>query len=208
MENNWASENLLTIRTLMERSSIYRRALAPIMMVTGVIGSAASLGQCFCSAQSNTAFATLWMVTAFIAFVTVLLLVRRQALKDSEPFWSMPTRRVWQGLLPNFFVGLAVCILFIIPGLVPAGMSWVLPPIWMLFYGCGLHAAGFFMQRSIKLFGWMFVVFGVATLFGFILLPTLQTAKVAHYAMGIFFGAVHLAFGIYLFFTETRKNEA
>ncbi len=208
MENNWASENLLAIRTLMERSSIYRRALAPIMIVTGAIGCAASLVHYFVEIRSNLAFAMLWMVTACVAFITALLLVRRQALQDAEPFWSMPTRRVWQSLLPNFFIGLAICILFSIPGAMPAGMSWILPPVWMLFYGSGLHAAGFFMQRSIKLFGWMFVILGALVLVGFNYFPRLQTAEVAHDTMGIFFGAVHLAFGIYLFFTETRKKAA
>ena len=32
MESNWAAEHLQVIRTLMERSAVYRRALAPIMM--------------------------------------------------------------------------------------------------------------------------------------------------------------------------------
>jgi hypothetical protein len=119
----------------------------------------------------------------------------------------MPTRRVWKGLLPSFFVGLAVGVLFIIPDLAPIGASWVLPPVWMLLYGCGLHAAGFFMQRSIKLFGWIFIFLGVATLFGLFLTIKLQTTEVAHNLMGICFGLIHLAFGIYLFFTEPRKNE-
>ena len=35
METNWAAEQLQTIRTLMERSAVYRRALAPIMLFAG-----------------------------------------------------------------------------------------------------------------------------------------------------------------------------
>ena len=35
---DWAAENLQVIRTLMERSSIYRRALAPLMVVAGLGG--------------------------------------------------------------------------------------------------------------------------------------------------------------------------
>jgi hypothetical protein len=30
----------------------------------------------------------------------------------------------------------------------------------------------------------------------------------AHYLMGTFFGVFHLAYGIYLYFTEKRKNVA
>ena len=40
MEKNWASDHLHTIRTLMERSALYRRALAPVMIAAGVLGMA------------------------------------------------------------------------------------------------------------------------------------------------------------------------
>jgi hypothetical protein len=29
----------------------------------------------------------------------------------------------------------------------------------------------------------------------------------AHGIMGVFFGALHLAYGVYLYFTEQRRNE-
>src|SRR5436189_1798 len=38
MESNWATEHLQVIRTLMERAEIYRRALAPVMLLTGTAG--------------------------------------------------------------------------------------------------------------------------------------------------------------------------
>jgi len=38
MDSKWAEENLQTIRTLMERSAVYRRALAPIMLCAGTVG--------------------------------------------------------------------------------------------------------------------------------------------------------------------------
>src|SRR6266540_1083328 len=39
MESNWAAENLRVIRTLMERSAVYRRALAPLMLLAGGTGT-------------------------------------------------------------------------------------------------------------------------------------------------------------------------
>ena len=42
MEPNDAAENLQVIRTLMERSAVYRRALAPVMLAVGLIGSVAA----------------------------------------------------------------------------------------------------------------------------------------------------------------------
>ena len=40
MDTNWAAEHLQVIRTLMERSALYRRALAPVMIFNGVLGLA------------------------------------------------------------------------------------------------------------------------------------------------------------------------
>ena len=81
-----------------------------------------------------------------------------------------------------------------------------LPLGWIVFYGCAVHAAGFFMPRGIRLFGWMFIVGGCG-LFA-LGIPDLPRPLYAHGVMGLFFGGLHLAYGIYLFCTEKRKNEA
>jgi len=89
-----------------------------------------------------------------------------------------------------------------------ASFTWLLAIVWITAYGCAMHAAGFFMERGIKLFGWAFVVGGCGVLLGASFWPRLQTTEAAHYAMGIFFGVLQLAYGIYLYFTEQRKSAA
>ncbi|MDG1831772.1 MAG: hypothetical protein P8J63_00965, partial [Verrucomicrobiota bacterium] len=42
MSTQWAEENLNTIRTLMERASVYRRTLAPVAIAVGALGMAAA----------------------------------------------------------------------------------------------------------------------------------------------------------------------
>ena len=42
---------------------------------------------------------------AVIALAGSFWLVRRQALKDAELFWSPPTRRIMQALLPPLVAG-------------------------------------------------------------------------------------------------------
>jgi hypothetical protein len=57
-----------------------------------------------------------------------------------------------------------------------------------------------------KLFGRAFVFAGC----GLLLvspIPIGDTRQNAHYVMGFFFGALHLAYGLYLYFTE-RRNRA
>ena len=207
METKWAVDNLQTIRTLMERSALYRRALAPIMILAGIIGIAAGLTGWLCRIESNRGFVCLWVVAAVISLAGALLLMRRQALRDSEPFWSPPTRRVSQALLPAFFVGLVMACLILTFSSGSGGEvnQRLLVIFWVLFYGCAVHAAGFFMPRGIRWLGWLFVIVGC------VLLSSLNLGVdqlPSNLLMGGIFGGLHLAYGIYLFFTEQKTPTA
>lgn len=204
METNLASDHLHTIRTLMERSALYRRALAPVMIVSGSIGLLAAGIAPFLTINSSRSFAFFWLIVSAIAMAAAFLLVRRQALKDSESFWSPPTKRVTEALLPAFFVGFSAGAYHIFSN--PQSTVGLLALGWIIVYGCAIHAAGFFMQNRMRLFGWMFILGGCALLFASGIWPELRTIQTAHHMMGGFFGALHLACGIYLYFTEKRKN--
>jgi len=212
MESNWAAEHLQVIRTLMERSALYRRALAPIMIFNGVVGlAAAGLGWGL-RIGSPRAFILFWAGVSVVALTGSFLLVRRQALKESEPFWSPPTRRVSQALLPPLAAGFLISAVVLVgAGSTPehaaslAGVVW-LPLSWVVLYGCAFHAAGFFMPRGMKLFGWAFIIGGCGLFAGGIP-DCLSPLACAHSIMGLFFGGLHLAYGVYLYFTERRRNE-
>jgi hypothetical protein len=60
------------------------------------------------------------------------------------------------------------------------------------------------MKRGISLFAWIFILGGVAMTFVTQYRPQLQTSETAHYLMGIFFGVLHLACGIYLYVSEKK----
>ena len=206
MDSNWAAEHLQVIRTLMERSGLYRRALAPIMIFNGVIGIAAGLLGWFLKIVAVQGFIGFWAGTAMLGLAGSFLLVRRQALKESEPFWSPPTRRVAQALLPPLFIGFIVGLLGLLS---PASdFWWALPSFWMLLYGCALNAAGFFMARGIKLLGWLFVFCGCALMAARFYAGGTVWLPAGHGVMGVVFGGLHLLYGIYLYFTEKRGNEA
>ncbi len=204
---NWASENLQVIRTLMERTALYRRTLAPVMMVNGLIGLAAAAVAYGIHLAGNRPFSVLWMGVSLLALIVSFLLVRRQALKEAEPFWSPPTKRVTQALLPPFVAGLAAGWLYVLaPDMLPR--SWFLACLWIILYGLALHAAGFFMQRGIKLLGWCFVLGGVALLYAAYLGLDLTSSGAGHALMGGFFGLLQLAYSVYLYFTEKSKGTA
>jgi len=209
MDNNWAAEHLQTIRTLMERSALYRRALAPISTFVGVVGVVAAIIGWGLKIPIAGSFALYWMGIALVAMVGALLMVRRQAVSQGENFWSPPTRRVAQAMLPALLIGLVF-------GLLTAASAWavrdemspvyILILLWTVLYGLGLHAASFFMTRGTRLFAWGFLIAGLALA----ALSTLRNDEVInvspHFVMAVVFGASHLAYGIYLYFTE-RKNE-
>jgi hypothetical protein len=202
MDPNAASEQIQIIRTLMERAALYRRAMAPLMTAAGIVGLLGGGAGWAAHIAPGWGFVGFWSGVAFVALISSLLLVRRQALKDSEPFWSPPTRRVAQAMLPALAAGAfsgPICLAFR-PETLPVE---TMPAIWMLLYGCALCAAGFFIARGVKLLGWAFIVSGAVALG--IHAPSGSTAW-PHLEMAVTFGGLHLAAGVYLFFTEKAES--
>src|SRR5438445_2963900 len=150
MESNWAAEHLQVIRTLMERSAVYRRALAPIMIYNGALGTAGAIIGWASQIDTPRGFILYWAGVAALALAGSLVLVRRQALKESESFWSPPTRRVTQAMLPPLVAGTIVsAVAYAALGTLPQdahgeklanvlGMLW-LPLGWVILYGCAFH---------------------------------------------------------------------
>jgi len=205
MDAQSASAHLEVIRTLMERTALYRRALAPTTLAIGTVGLLAGSVGWWLQLGAPRVFGIGWMAVAATGVVVAFILMRRQALRDREAFWSPPARRVAQAVLPTFSVGFAAGLLAVVPTWDPWLLAW-LPPLWMVLYGAGLHAAGFFMPRGIRLFGWLFVVAGLVTAAWLAWrgagsgIPDLEQA---HLVMGGVFGGLHLLYGLHL--SRTQK---
>ncbi len=206
VESNWAAEHLQVIRTLMERSALYRRALAPIMIFNGIVGVAGGLAGWSLNLGSQQGFIVFWAGAGLLGLAGSFLLVRRQALKEAEPFWSPPTRRVAQALLAPFFIGSMAGLFGLVCSRWDFLPAWALPAFWMMLYGCALNAAGFFMHRGIKLLGWLFVFCGCALMASRCLAGAPLALVAGHLVMGAVFGGLHFAYGIYLYFTEKGGN--
>jgi hypothetical protein len=210
MQNDWASENLQVIRTLMESSAIYRRALAPVMTLVGVTGIVAGVLGAVMDLETTRRFVVYWLVVAFVCLAEAFLLIRRQALKDVEPFWSPPTRRVVRAVAPAFCAALMVGIVaFMLDATERLGVL-LLIPVWAVIYGLAMHAAGFFMPRRFRMFGWVFIGCGLIVLgclaFHAKFHVPFPDAPLANVFMGGLFGGGHAVCGLYLYFTEKRRN--
>lgn len=207
MDDPRAAENLLVIRTLMERAALYRRALAPVSFATGALGLAAAAAGWFADLDSARGFGGLWMVVALVALAVSVGIMRRQALSAAEPFWSPPARRVAQAMLPALSAGLLAGLLVVVPAWRDPLQAWWLPGIWMVFFGCAIHSAGFFLHRGIKLLGWVFGLLGAALLVyvnSRLHAAGLPSLRLAHLVMGGAFGGLHLVYAAYLAATERK----
>jgi hypothetical protein len=220
MEPKRAAEHLEVIRTLMERSALYRRALGPVMILAGILGTLAAFAGWFFHFESPIIFSGYWLCVGGLTAASAFLLVRQQAVRQKEEFLTPPTRRVVHAMLPALLVGLVLGLVILAvemkqktegsATLADAGddLTW-LPLTWVALYGCALHAAGFFTPRGLRIFGWLLVIGGCA-IFIFRVLVGFQTShpqQTGHVLMGFFFGVLHLAYGTYLSASE-RKNVA
>src|SRR5689334_6294664 len=127
----------------MERSAIYRRALAPIMLMLGMLGIVAGVAGYFLYFEGRLRFAVFLLGIGLAGLSGAYLQIRFQAVKEHEPFWSPPTKRVTQALVPALFVGALFGIAsafnpeklwFVPPQLLLGEPAWFLPPVWMLLY--------------------------------------------------------------------------
>jgi hypothetical protein len=209
MDRDWAEENLKVIRTLMERAAVYRRALAPTTLLVGGIGIVGAIVGHFLETSTPGAFSVYWTAVALIALAGAGIVVRLQAVRAGEPFWSPPTKRVAQAVAPALSCG-------VVAGVV-GGLGFALAPVliaagWMMFFGCAIVSAGFFMPRGIKLFGYLFCALGafLAAATGLVdaSSPWVDSSLAGHLAMGAGFGALHVVYGVYLLCTESRSEIA
>lgn len=208
MNSNSAAENLQVIRTLMERSALYRRALGPIMMLAGCMGLLAAAIGFVARIESLPAFGGFWMSVGVVVLCLAFFMVRREAIKEGEAFWSPPTRRVTAALMVPLLAGLVIGVVIAFgPGATPSGV-WRLLPVWLLFYGCALHAAGFFTPGGVRVLGGMFVLGGCVFFGALNWCGWAPVAVCAHGVMGAFFGGLQLAFGLWLRFTGKDRNAA
>jgi hypothetical protein len=206
MDQREAAEQLQTIRTLMERAALYRRALGPTLVGIGLLGLVAgAVGYLWVRTTTGPEpFVFFWCAVAVLAVGWTAIQVRGQALRAGEPFWTPPTRRVLAAMTPPHAVALLLTLIFCVESLPIRPVVFAV--LWMLLYGLGLHAAGHFTLRGFRTLGWGFIVFGLVLTALISPLGLQDTARV-HLAMGITFGLGHLAAGGWVLAAERKKVE-
>jgi len=203
-----AEENLRVIRSLMERSTIYRAISAPVALAGG-LASLIGCGIVAAGLSKSTIdplatplfFFGVWFGVLAVTALTNALFLWKESTSRGAPFLSQGMRAALSALAPCWLVAAILTVFWI-------KIPWLLPMFWMILYGLGLLATRYFAPRSIVLLGWAFVTGGLFSLLIF-MGPANQDhliqLRTANLAMGTTFGLFHL---IYAACTWPRKSAA
>lgn len=193
---NEAESTLKTIRSLMERATIYRAISANTAILGGVLATALSLwGACTSCGQKGSEgnFILSWIIVCLFVSVVNAVVLHKQAWLRGDPFVSPGMKLALRGIIPPILCGVVITVLW--PP-VP-----LLVTLWMIFYGLALLSTQEFAPASIQWLGRAFVVMGMLTgLLGSLCyssgLAVHDGIVFGYAAMGLSFGFFHLVYGI------------
>ena len=178
-----AMDNLRFIRETMERASSFTAVPGWGQFCIGLTAVAAS----WAAAQQPTRRAWLltWLAEAVLSLVIAGLTMYWKARRARTPLLSQPGRKLVINFAPPTFVGALLTVV-----LHRAGLSALLPGVWLLLYGAGVVTGGAFSVRPVPVMGLCFMALGAAALFG--------PPAWGDYLMAAGFGGLHVAFGLHI----------
>jgi hypothetical protein len=173
-----AEQTLSVIKTLMERGTRYTNVSGHAGMAAGFL----TLVGCALRIWWRTPFMSTWMGVLLAACGATVYFTNEMARSNGEPLWTRQAKTVISALMPAFISALVLTFV-----LARIGQEALLPGIWMLLWGVGALAMGFFTPRIMWLLGLTFMGAGIATLIA----PPANDA----WTMGLTFGMIHLVYG-------------
>ena len=176
-----AIDNLRYIRETMERASAFTAVPGWGQVAIGLTAIAAT----YVAARQATprAWLGVWVAEAIISLLIAGWLMDRKARKLAVPLFSGPGRKVAFSLFPPMIVGALLTIT-----LFRAGLTNVIPAMWLLLYGTGVFTGGMFSVSVVPVMGLCFMLLGAAGLF--------TPASVQNWLMAAGFGGLHIIFGL------------
>jgi hypothetical protein len=178
-----AADNLVFIRSTMERSSTFTAIPGAGGVVMGAIGLAAA----GVAAQQSTGdrWLATWLGAAVIAASAGLFAMVRKARAAGLSLTGVNARRFALGMAAPFVAGAAITY-----ELWAVGNFTVMAPAWLLLYGAGVLTGGMFSVPIVRIIGVCFMAAGI----GAILTPH----DWGNVWLGFGFGGLQLGFGVYI----------
>jgi hypothetical protein len=124
-----------------------------------------------------------WLIEGLAALVIGIFSMARKARSVQVPLFSRPARKFALGLAPPMF---AAALLTLV--LHSAGLTRMLPGVWLLMYGVGIVAAGAFSVKVVPAMGFCFIGLGTAAFF--------SPPGWGNWLLAAGFGGLHTVFGI------------
>ena len=175
-----AMDNLRYIRETMERAGSFTAVSGWGQVVTGV----AALGAAWIAHRQATPqdWLATWAVAAVVSAGVGVLTTLMKSRAARMPMLSGPGRKFMLNLVPPLAAGgILTLVLF------QAGLTGLLPGMWLLLFGVGIVAGGAFSVPAVPVMGLGFMALGSVALFS----PTGWGD--AYMAAG--FGGLHIVFG-------------
>ena len=178
-----AMDNLRFIREAMERASSFTAVPGWGQVAIGVTALFAAL-----VASQQKPFSdwiAVWLVEAAVSLAIAGWTMYRKAHASDTSLLSRPGRKLIINLSPPMLVGALLTVVFY-----RAGLTGLLPGLWLLLYGTGVVTGGAFSVRPVPVMGLCFMFVGAGALF---CPPAWGDAF-----MGAGFGLLHIIFGLHI----------
>jgi len=208
-----AAEQLRAIRSLMERSTIYRAISAPAALFAGLLSLGVS-GWLWSVREPQHApapivFLTLWLGVLVVVSIVNTVLLYRSARQRAEPFVSPGMKHALRALLPPLIAGFGMSLLEV-SATTKGGYDCYadITAHWILFYGLALLATGSFAPRSMQALGGGFFAFGILTW-----LPSVRVYYDRQYPAAVIFmaasfGLLHIVYAAAVWIQTRRESQA
>jgi hypothetical protein len=193
-------QDIAEIRSMMERStrflslSGWAGIMAGIYALTGAYVAAAVLNfnpdVIDYSSSALPKVMLLGLLILMLALVTAILLSRKKAAKKGEKIWTATSRQLLAHMAVPLVTGGVLTLI-----LISKGLTGLIAPLTLLFYGLALYSAGKFTIDDVKYLGITQIGLGLTASwfieYGLIL-----------WAIG--FGMLHIVYGIYIYLRYER----
>src|SRR2546423_5657742 len=178
-----AMDNLRFIREAMERASSFTAVPGWGQVAIGVTALFAAL---VASQQKSFAeWIAVWLTEAAVSTAIAGWTMYRKAHASDTSLLSRPGRKLIINLSPPMIVAALLTVVFY-----RAGLTGLLPGLWLLLYGTGVVTGGAFSVRPVPFMGLCFMFVGAGALF----LP----ASWGNALMAAGFGLLHIIFGLHI----------
>jgi hypothetical protein len=178
-----AMDNLRFIREAMERATAFT-AVPGWGQVW--IGLTALLAALVSSRQASAeGWVLVWLAEALVSLAIAGWTMYRKARAAETPLLSRPGRKLASNFAPPMLAGALLTIVFY-----RAGLTAMLPGLWLLLYGTGVVTGGAFSVRPVPVMGVCFMAVGAGALF---CPPAWGDAFLA-----AGFGLLHIVFGLHI----------